>query len=313
MPIRREATLDPDSSAGRAWGADSDLWYFDGERGNDRLPTEVTLRAPTSGGGRYDWRVLAGADKVELGDRGDPSHSNVQDDNTVRVRSKAGSAGVDDVRISVAHRSETGDVSRAESSLGVRNPVGMRASTGGDTPASFPDTDDLGQVGGAGTEEQEQRQTEDETQTAAAAPDAAPKSLSHKGTDHNAHATWGYETHENYEALDDKGATMKGYDVNELFTTPPTNDAPKCDWRRGAAGGLSVPGTTWFDNMQGELSNKTPTPQNPGKPIGSTKVQHWNQEWYIGSTTPGKGTKVQTNVFQKYQDHANHESIKSPP
>jgi hypothetical protein len=256
--------------------------------------------------------VLAGADKVELVDGSDPSHSEAQGDNRVRVRSKAGSAGVDDVHIGVAHRSDTGKLTRAESSMGVRNPVGMRVSASGGAAASFPDTYDAGQLGGAG-EGPTQEQTEDETRTATASPDAAPQSLSHKGTDQNASATWGYETHENYEALDDKGATMKGYDANELFTTAPVNDAAKCDWRRGAAGGLHVPGTSWFDNMQGELSNKTPTPQSPASPLGSTKVQHWNQEWYIGSTTPGKGTKVQTNLFQKYQDHANHENIKSPP
>jgi hypothetical protein len=33
----------------------------------------------------------------------------------------------------------------------------------------------------------------------------------------------------------------------------------------------------------------------------------------IGSTSPGKGTKVQTNTLQKYLDHGDHLSIKSPP
>jgi hypothetical protein len=301
LPVQRDA-----------WRADSDLWYFGGEPSNGPLPTEVTLRASSAGGGRYDWNVLAGADKVELGDADDPTHSEARDDNRVRVRSKAGSAGVDDVHIGVAHRSDNGNVTRAESSLGVRNPVGMRVSPSGGAPASFPDTYDVGPVE-AGGDEATQEKTADETQTVAALPDAAPKSLTHKGTDHNTDPTYMYETHENYETLDDKGATMKGYDVNELFTTTPTNDAPKCDWRRGPAGGRTVSGTAWFDRMQGEDATKTPTPQNPGTPLGSTKVQHWNQEWYIGSKDPGKGTKVQTNVFQKYQDHANHESIKSPP
>jgi hypothetical protein len=294
---------------GPAWTASSDrLWYFNGERNVSSNPTEVTLTAQKSHSGRFDWQVVAGEDKVEFVGGHDPGHAASQDDNHVRVRSRAGSEeGADDVRVRVAHLDGSGAVTTGEATLGVRTPSTMRAAgrttaTPAAPVAAFPDTDDYG----AGVDEPEKQTTEDETRTAVALPQSAP-SMTHKGATHSSHATFAYETHENYEVLDDKGQPMKGFDVNEKFTTSPTNDAAKCDWRRGAAGGVHAGGSTFFDNMQGEVSSKTPTPQNPQTPLGSTKVQHWTQEWYIGSTTPGKGTKVQTNTFQKYQDHAAHE------
>jgi hypothetical protein len=170
-------------------------------------------------------------------------------------------------------------------------------------PAAFP-----GPVPGEGAPP-----AEEEPEEESAPPSAAPKSLRHDGRTDNADATWGYETFENYTVLDDKGAAIKGFDVNETFPTAPTNDVAKCDWRRGKPGGFTSATTTFADDMQGELSDKTPTPQSPKSPRGATKVQHWDQEWYIGSTKPGSGTKVQTNTFQKYQDHAAHENVKSPP
>jgi hypothetical protein len=139
------------------------------------------------------------------------------------------------------------------------------------------------------------------------------KSLRHVSTTHQADATWGYTTFVTYEVLDDKGNPVKGFDVNEKFPSGEVNDDPTCDWRKGAEGGTTSPNTTFSDQIQGESSTHTPTPQNPQTPVGSHKVQHWEQEWYIGSTTPGVGTKVQTNTIQKYRDHADHENVKSPP
>ncbi len=306
-PAPENAPVQRDGFHGPAWKASSEsLWYFNGERNDSVNPTEVTLTAATSHAGRFDWQVVEGGDKVEFVVGHDSGHAvSSQDDNRVRVRSKDGSTkGEDDVRIGVAHRDGSGAVRAGEARLGVRTPSTMRATghTVATPVAAYPDTDDHGAV----VDEPEKQKTEDEMRTATALPQSAP-SMKHKGATHSSHATFAYETHENYEVLDDKGVPMKGFDVNEKFTTAPTNDAAKCDWRRGAAGGLHAPGSTFFDNMQGEVSSKTPTPQNPQAPLGSTKVQHWTQEWYVGSTTPGKGTKVQTNTFQKYRDHAAHE------
>ena len=112
--------------------------------------------------------------------------------------------------------------------------------------------------------------------------------------------------------LDDKGTPINGFDVNEQFGSP-SYDSPGADWRQSVAGGYHSGGTTFHDQMGGESAGHTPVPQNPQSPLGTTKVQHWNQSWFIGSLTPGQGTLVQTNVFQKYRDHAAHENIKSPP
>lgn len=143
-------------------------------------------------------------------------------------------------------------------------------------------------------------------------PRQTPKSLRHISTTHNPDATWGYLTFETYEVLDTAGNPISGFDVNEKFGSP-TYDDPSCDWRQSQEGGHSAPGTRFSDMMGGEDSTHTPTPQAPQNPLGSHKTQHWPQAWYIGSTTPGSGTKVQTNTFQKYQDHAKHENVRSPP
>jgi len=139
------------------------------------------------------------------------------------------------------------------------------------------------------------------------------KSLRQVSVAHNADATWGYETRVTYEVLDDKGNPIKGFDVNENWASGVTNDDPTADWRRGPAGAFHSDTTQFSDQIQGETNTHTPTPQNPQSPVGNQRVQHWSQEWYIGSMTPGKGTKVQTNTFQKYRDHGAHEDIKSPP
>jgi hypothetical protein len=41
-------------------------------------------------------------------------------------------------------------------------------------------------------------------------------------------------------------------------------------------------------------------------------VQHWGQEWRVGSTTHGMGKRVQTDTLQKYTEKADHTVITSP-
>lgn len=304
-----QASAGAGSSTPLSWKASSALWYFEGEQHRNPLPTETTLTADTHPAGRFAWHVVDGADKVELGSARGAAHVELHDENRVAVRSKSGSSGEDDVRIEVTRRNDNDPhVEMGEGRLGVRTPVALHsAGSSALEAAAYPVGDEAAETGelqpGLGEEETE----------AMALPESAPKSLRHTGRDDNPDATWGYETHENYEVLDDKGNPIKGFDINENWTTAPVNDDPKCDWRRGAAGGAHSGSTTFFDKLQGEISTKTPKPHSPQKPPGGTKVQHWGQEWYIGSTTPGKGTKVQTDTLQKYQDHAAHESIKSPP
>lgn len=138
-----------------------------------------------------------------------------------------------------------------------------------------------------------------------------PKSLKHISTQHQNDPTWSYLTYVTYEVLDNSGNPIVGFDVNEKFGSSVYDD-PISKWRQGNEGGYHSPTTQFRDMMEGEAVTYKPTPQNPQSPLGTHKVQHWQQEWYIGSLTPGKGTKVQTNTLQKYQDHADHENVTSP-
>jgi hypothetical protein len=285
----------------RSWRASNNLWYFNGERHKEPLSTKVTLQAESKPAGFFLWSVTEGTDKVELVDGESGTNVLKTDDNQVEVKSKSGSNGADDVGIRVSHMTADGTPTGTyEGKLGVRTPATVKKVHEQTTHHQVPS--------------QQASYMPESLQTSPdSVPSAAPKSLRHVSTNHSAHATWGYETRITYEVLDDKGNPIKGFDVNEKWTTGVVNDYPKADWRRGPEGGTTSAGTTFFDNIQGESKGHTPAPQNPQKPLGTTKVQHWGQDWYIGSTTPGKGTKVQTNTLQKYQDHAEHQNIKSPP
>jgi hypothetical protein len=302
------------SDSGAESGTSSGLWYFNGAPGNDSHPTETTLRTPTGGRGTFTWDVVEGGAQVELLADGSTSSARTGRTNSVRMRSRQGSKGDDGVVIRATERASDGSpTASVDHQLGVRAPAGTRSlgqettsrSWGYRAPGSFPvpgnqSSDDLeslppGESATRGTEE----------------PNAAPKSMSHLSTTHSASASWGYETRVKYQVLDDTGAVMSGYDVNERWSTGVVNDVSPCDWRRGPAGGAHVAGTDFDDVIQGESAGHKPTPQAPSG--GSTRVQHWGQEWYVGSVTPGSGTLVQTNTLQKYQDHATHEGVTSPP
>jgi hypothetical protein len=124
-----------------------------------------------------------------------------------------------------------------------------------------------------------------------------------------------YASFIHYKILDQFGKVLPAnVPLNEHFTTPVTPDFPGMDWRRGANGGATVAPSDWNDQIQGETAGHVPPPQNPQTPLGATAVYHWDGEWSIGSADPsgGKGVRVQTNTWQKYQDHARHTNIVSP-
>jgi hypothetical protein len=306
--------------------ASDQLWYFNGETQSEH-PTQIKLSADAHTVGRFLWDVVDGQERAELAGSGGPNHAESQTDNGVNLLSRSGSEGEDDVRVRVSHFDHGGQlIGTGEQNLGVRTPAGT-ASAGRKTvslPAARPIGGD-GPAQGTGLEERDANgeiaggegataggEAAAPAKATGGTPDGAPKSLRHDGTNHTVDAGYFYATHENYTLLDDTGTPIKGFDVNEAFGAP-VNDAAGADWRQSIAGGHHSGTTTFGDFMQGESAGHTPAPQNPQTPLGSTKVQHWDQKWYIGSTTPGKGTLVQTNVFQKYRDHANHENIKSPP
>jgi hypothetical protein len=145
----------------------------------------------------------------------------------------------------------------------------------------------------------------------------APDSLDH--IDNNdINCLDGYMTYVTYTTLDQFGDPLPSdVEMTEYFSTTgqPHDDmtSPVPDWPLPCdcscpAGGAILP-PTWQDGINAlDGVSYTPDPQNPGSPLGSTKVDHWHGSWYVGSTTCGGcGVLVKTLKWQRYLDHARHE------
>jgi hypothetical protein len=140
-------------------------------------------------------------------------------------------------------------------------------------------------------------------------------------------ANFAYESDIHYQILDQFGKVLpNNVPLNEHFTAGVNPIFAGENWRRGANGGATVAPSDWHDQIQGETAALTlgepgfpgprvPLPQKPQTPLGTTKVYKWPGEWSIGSADPsgGKGVKVQTNKWLKFQDHARYHDVVSPP
>ena len=136
----------------------------------------------------------------------------------------------------------------------------------------------------------------------------SPGSLNHLSNVDNSDATWGYDCKIHYKLLDQFATTLpNNIEVNENWTGNVVADYQGMNWRRGSPNGTTVNPNDFYDDIQGETSDKTPTPQNPQSPLGTTKVYHWPSEINAGSTTIGSGVEVKSYTNQKYRDHARHE------
>jgi hypothetical protein len=125
-------------------------------------------------------------------------------------------------------------------------------------------------------------------------------------------STWGYETQINYTIQDQLLTTLpSGVPANENWTTAVVNDYSGTNWRRGPPNGFSLSGASFTDVIQGEQTSLPPNPV-PSCTGPSTAVQHWGQEFRVGSTTIGVGKRVQTNTLKKFLNHAEHQQIVSP-
>jgi len=115
-----------------------------------------------------------------------------------------------------------------------------------------------------------------------------------------------------YRVIDNVGGTIVGATVNERFPSPPVNDQPN-NW--GSAPTTSTqnwPNTngTFTDNLY--MCGGTPAPVTTSSSNWGDKVYHMPQEFYVGSTTPGRGCRVQAHTLQFYRGYADHEDIHSP-
>ena len=131
---------------------------------------------------------------------------------------------------------------------------------------------------------------------------------------HSAHATMGYQTLIEYRIEDQFTDVLPAaVGINEQFTTGEIDDFTGNNWSRGPAGGANVSPAGWFDVITGQsISTSFPTATNPCSPLCNTKVHHFDGEWYVGSTTVGRGRRVQTNTWQRFTDHAEHTNRVSP-
>ena len=102
--------------------------------------------------------------------------------------------------------------------------------------------------------------------------------------------------------------------LNEDWTTVVINDYSGTNWRRGNPGSVTTASggpSNFIDFIEGENVNLPPTPPTVCPGAGQA-VDHWGQEWRIGSLAIGVGARVQTDTIQKYTNHAEHQNIVSP-
>jgi hypothetical protein len=141
----------------------------------------------------------------------------------------------------------------------------------------------------------------------------APNNLNPGAIQNQVDPTFAYLSLINYTIRDKFGHQLPSdVPVNESWTSGIEPDYFQMNWRMSTAGGFVAPSAAFADHIQGEVSTMTPTPLNPQNPLGTIMVCHWGQQWQVGSVSSGNGRRVQTDTFQKYQDHALHLNIVSP-
>ena len=115
-----------------------------------------------------------------------------------------------------------------------------------------------------------------------------------------------------YRIIDNVGGTIIGATVNERFPSSAINDQPN-NWSSG-----TVTSTSSWPETNGTFTDNLykccgiPAPVLPSSSQWSDKVFHQPQEFYVGSTMPGHGCRVQVHTLQFYRGFADHESISSP-
>ena len=139
-----------------------------------------------------------------------------------------------------------------------------------------------------------------------------PYSLSPGSIQTSCDSTYGYSTFITYTIQDQLLTPLpSGVPLNENWTTAVVNDYSGANWTRQVPGNLTTTGSTFADHIEGMNLSASPKPV-PTCNGSSTAVQHWGQEWLIGSLTIGSGTLVQTDTLQKYIGYAAHLGIVSP-
>jgi hypothetical protein len=255
------------------------LWFFGA--GNTPDPTftqggtQATVTATDASGGTFDWSVANGADKVSFASSSsEPTATTTS--NTVTVYTVGRSSSDQDVTIELQW-TPAGAITYLDSTLttGVDSPYQLMPNGPvADSPASY--------VGGE-----------------------CVKNFNY--------IPEGWESDVPYIILSRFGAQLSHVYINETFGTF-IPDYVGNNWTPPTPGQyLSIDGT-FFDDMCSVTAgySLTPTTQIPQTPLGNVAIDHANQNWYVGSPTLGSGVQVQTNAFQRYQDHGRHTNVTSP-
>jgi hypothetical protein len=131
----------------------------------------------------------------------------------------------------------------------------------------------------------------------------------------------GYRSVISYTALDQFGnALPRDIEFNEkLGAIVEPRDWVGSTWVRGGESAAMGAPTQLRDTILVTSapdwvpqSNNPGPRRNPPQPMDNTKVDHFTQEWRVGSLTIGQGYLIQTDIIQRYTDHARHESVQSP-
>ncbi|HSJ56100.1 MAG TPA: hypothetical protein VLC95_02915, partial [Anaerolineae bacterium] len=129
----------------------------------------------------------------------------------------------------------------------------------------------------------------------------------------------GFLSFVSYRMVDNVGGTIIGGTMNERFgteTDDTANNWPVPSHRAGYDVDLNGIVTDVI-GIRG-LPRFNPPPQTPGPArtppaaLGASRVDAIEQTFSIGSLTPGRGCRVQTNDFVRYRDHGRHENVVSP-
>jgi hypothetical protein len=251
------------------------LWWFNGERPQG-YPTQTTLTASLANAGPYTWTSSSLGTGQVVFPNGATTYTTTT--NSVVVSAANQSASENDVVVTVT------------SPAGASAPFGM---------------------------------------TVRAPNSLAPYVFKESNTNakDEANSTFGYTSSIYYSVVDQLKAPLPPTPVpiNERWDSDLFDDYPGTNWIRGDACGdtkvcQTLNPTLWRDMIDGQCiigSPKCYAPKPvalpPPKNLGDVAVDHWDGHWSVGSGIPGKGVSVQTNTWQKYQDHARHTNVVSPP
>ncbi len=124
--------------------------------------------------------------------------------------------------------------------------------------------------------------------------------------------TYGFVTTLNYTIRDQLLTPLPaGVPANENWLSAVSLDNPSSNWSRSAPNGLNLSSAAIADQISGA---KLGTGEFPVPTCGGTAaaVDHWVQEWRVGSATPGVGKRVQCDTLQRYTNSGAHLGIISP-